>query len=114
MDVDSEMLEIIHSGTMSESRIGQYVEELRRQFEPAMVVDMLCYLRIRTELAISAKGMLMMNEAGFKAVTPEGTREKFVELRHLEKTIGATGRLAMKPLLHQSTRDLWQIHHIDA
>lgn len=113
MDVDAELLEIIQSGTMGESRIGRYVEELRRQFEPTIVVDMLCYLRIRTELAISAKGILMMKEAGFKPVAPEGTREKFTELKHLEKSIGVTGRLAMKPLLHQSTNDLWELHQIN-
>ena len=114
MDVDADLLEIIQSGTVSESRIGHYVEELRRQFAPEIVVDMLCCLRIHVELAVSAKGMLMMKEAGFKPPIPEDTPEKFAELKHLEKTIGATGRLAMKPLLHQSTRDLWQIYHLDA
>jgi RsiW-degrading membrane proteinase PrsW (M82 family) len=114
MDVDSELLEIMNSGTMGGSRIGRYVTELGRQFESAVVVDMLCYLRIRTELAISAKGILMMKEAGFKPAVPDGTREKFTELKHLEKSIGVTGRLAMKPLLHQSTHDLWQLHQLDA
>jgi RsiW-degrading membrane proteinase PrsW (M82 family) len=113
MDVDAELLEIIQSGGISESRIGHYVESIRHQFPPAVVLDMLCYLRIHVELAISAKGLLMMREAGFKAAPPEGTREKFAELRHLEKSIGPTGRLAMKPFLHQSTRDLWQIYMLD-
>jgi RsiW-degrading membrane proteinase PrsW (M82 family) len=114
MDVDAELLEIMNSGAMHDSRIGRYVGELGRQFEPAVVIDLLCYLRIRTELAISAKGILMMKEAGFKPAAPDGTREKFVELKHLEKNIGVTGRLALKPLLHQSTHDLWQLHHIDS
>ncbi len=113
MDVDAELLEIMNSGTMGDSRIGRYVTELGRQFEPAVVVDMLCYLRIHTELAISAKGILMMKEAGFKPAVPDGTREKFTELKHLEKSIGVTGRLAMKPLLHQSTRDLWQLYQLE-
>jgi RsiW-degrading membrane proteinase PrsW (M82 family) len=114
MDVDAELLEIMNSGTMSDSRIGRYVGDLQRQFEPAIVVDMLCYLRIRTELAISAKGVLMMKEAGFKPALPDDTREKFAELKLLEKNIGVTGRLAMKPLLHQSTHDLWQLHQLDS
>jgi RsiW-degrading membrane proteinase PrsW (M82 family) len=79
-----------------------------------MVVDMLCYMRIHLELAIAAKGMLMMKEAGFKPGTPEGTREKFAELKHLEKNIGVTGFLAIKPLLHKSTRDIWQIYQLDS
>lgn len=113
MDVDAELLEIITSGRISESRIGHYVETLKQQFAPEVLVDMLCYLRIRVELAISAKGLLMMREAGFKASPPEGTREQFRELRHLEKSIGPTGRLALSPFLHQSTRDLWQIYMLE-
>ena len=114
MDFDAEMLEIIHSGSIGTSRIGHYIKEMQRQFAPEMVVDMLCYIRIHLELAISAKGILMMREAGFKPGPPEGTREKFAELRHLEHNIGRTGLLAIKPLLHRSTRDIWQIYHLDS
>jgi hypothetical protein len=113
MDVDSELLEIITSGSIAESRIGHYVETLKQQFSPEVLIDLLCYLRIHVELAISAKGLLMMREAGFKASPPEGTKEQFNELRHLEKSIGPTGRLALAPFLHQSTRDLWQIYMLD-
>jgi protease PrsW len=114
MDVDAELLEIVQSGDLAASRIGHYTREMQRQFDPVMVVDMMCYMRIHLELAISAKGMLMMREAGFKASPPEGTREKFAELRHLEKNIGVTGLLAIKPLLHKSTRDIWQIYQLDS
>jgi len=114
LDVDAELLEIMNSGTMGDSRIGRYVTELGRQFEPAVVVDILCYLRIRTELAISAKGVLMMKEAGFKPTVPDGTRGKVTELKQREKNIGVTGRLAIKPLLHQSTHDLWQLYQLEA
>ncbi|HEX5133396.1 MAG TPA: PrsW family glutamic-type intramembrane protease [Candidatus Krumholzibacteria bacterium] len=113
MDVDAELLEILNSGGIGESRIGHYVETLKQQFSPEVLVDMLCYLRIHVELAISAKGLLMMREAGFKASPPDDIREQFVELRHLEKSIGPTGRLAIGPFLHQSTRDLWQIYMLD-
>jgi RsiW-degrading membrane proteinase PrsW (M82 family) len=113
MDVDAELLEIITSGSISESRIGHYVETIKEQFSPEVLVDMLCYLRIHVELAISAKGLLMMREAGFKASPPAGTQEQFRELRHLEKSIGPTGRLALAPFLHQSTRDLWQIYMLE-
>jgi RsiW-degrading membrane proteinase PrsW (M82 family) len=113
MDADAELLDIINAGAISESPIGRYVETLKQQFGPETLVDMLCYLRIHVELAISAKGLLMMREAGFKPTPPPGTQEKFRELRHLEKSIGPTGRLAIAPILHQSTRDLWQIYHLE-
>lgn len=113
MDVDAELLEIINSGKISESRIGHYVEAMKKQFSPEVLIDILCYLRVHVELAIAAKGVLMMREAGFKASAPEGTQEKFRELRHLEHSIGKTGRLAIAPFLHTSSRDLWQIYMLD-
>jgi RsiW-degrading membrane proteinase PrsW (M82 family) len=113
MDVDAELLDIINAGGISESRIGHYVEAMKKQFTPEILIDILCYLRLHVELAISAKGLLMMREAGFKPAPPAGTQEKFRELRHLEKNIGPTGRLAIAPFLHSSSRDLWQIYMLD-
>jgi RsiW-degrading membrane proteinase PrsW (M82 family) len=113
MDIDAELLEIIQSGNISGSRIGHYVDTLKQQFTPEVLLDILCYLRLHVELAISAKGLLMMREAGFKPSLPAGTQEKFRELRHLEKSIGKTGRLAIAPFLHTNSRDLWQIYMLD-
>jgi RsiW-degrading membrane proteinase PrsW (M82 family) len=110
MDVDAALLEMINSGRVSETRVGAYFQSVKEQFPPDMVFDMLCYLRLHVELAISAKGLLLMREAGFQPPPPEGIDEKFAELRHLEKTIGRTGLIAVHPFLHSSTHDLWQLH----
>jgi RsiW-degrading membrane proteinase PrsW (M82 family) len=110
MDVDAELLEMINSGRVSETRIGAYFQSVKDQFPPEIVFDMLCYLRLHVELAISAKGLLLMREAGFEATPPEDAEAKFAELSHLEKTIGRTGLLAVHPFLHSSSRDLWQLH----
>jgi len=40
----------------------------------------------------------------------EATREKFTEMRYLEKSIGRTGILALAPMLHMSHKDLWQLY----
>ena len=67
-------------------------------------------LRLYTELALRAKGVLMMRESGFDVPVDEATREKFAELRYLEKSVGSTGRLALAPMLHMSHKDLWQLY----
>jgi len=74
------------------------------------VVDMLCLLRLRLELSIQAKGMLLMREAGFPVEPDPEVKAKFEELRFLEHSIGPTGLLAMAPFFHFSDRDLWQYH----
>jgi hypothetical protein len=83
---------------------------VRSRFAPEVLVDMMCLLRLRAELAIRAKGILMMREAGFDAVPDPTLKDRFEELRYLENNIGKTGLLALHPFLHTSTRDLWQLN----
>ena len=42
--------------------------------------------------------------------TGEETRAKLEELKYLEKSIGTTGKLAIKPFLRMSQKDLWQFY----
>lgn len=109
-DSDAGLLEQINSGEFTTSRIGLYLQELTSRFEGAVVVDMLCYLRLYTELALRAKGVLLMRENGLEVPVGQRTREKFAELEYLERSIGKTGVLAMRPFLHLTREDLWQLN----
>jgi RsiW-degrading membrane proteinase PrsW (M82 family) len=109
-DADTEMLELINSGRLSDSPVGRYLTQLREKFQGPVVADLVCYLRLHTELALRAKGVLMMRENGFEVPIDEPTREKFAEMTYLEKSIGTTGRLALQPMLHMSHKDLWQLY----
>lgn len=112
-DADAQLITMITSGEFTESKIGRFLDDLRSKFEGPVVVDMLCYLRVYTELAIRAKAALMARENGIELPVGERTREKFEELRFLEKSIGKTGCLAMKPFLLMERKDLWQMQVID-
>ena len=109
-DADTELIELINSGEFSESKVGTYLQSLKEMFEGTVVVDLLCYLRLHTELSIRAKGLLMMREAGFRDKTGEETKAKLEELNYLEKSIGTTGKLAIAPFLRMSQKDLWQFY----
>lgn len=112
-DADANLIGMINSGHFPESKIGLFLNDLKTKFEGPVVVDMLCYLRIYTELAIRAKGLLMMRENGFEVPVGERTRAKFEELRYLERSIGRTGCLAMKPFLQIERKDLWQMNVLE-
>lgn len=109
-DADTELLELINSGEFSDSKVGTYLQSLREKFEGPIVADLLCYLRLHTELSIRAKGLLMMRESGFVNKAGEETRAKLVEMQYLEKSIGKTGKLAIIPFLRMSRKDLWQFY----
>jgi RsiW-degrading membrane proteinase PrsW (M82 family) len=112
-DADTAMLEQITSGHFADSPAGRYLATLKARFHGPIVADLLCYLRLHTELALRAKGILMMRENGFDARIDEATRAKLVEMRYLEGSIGATGKLAMKPLLHAGHKEIWQLRMLE-
>lgn len=109
-DADALLLEQINSGRFATGKIGRFLHDLRDKFDGPVVVDMLCYLRLYTELALRAKGVLLMRENGLDAPVGERTREKFAEMTYLEKSIGTTGLLALRPFLHMTRKDLWQLY----
>jgi len=109
-DADTELLKLINSGEFSSSKVGLYLRSLMDKFEGPVVVDLLCYLRLHTELSIRAKGLLMMRESGFMDKTGEETKSKLEELKFLKSSIGTTGFLAIKPFMRMSQEDLWQFY----
>jgi len=109
-DTDAELLDMICSGAMAKSLIGEYLSSLSDRFPPEVVADMCNLLQIRVELSMRAKGILLAREAGLEVEPTPDIKERFAELDFLEKSIGKTGRLAMQPLLYWRERDLWELH----
>lgn len=109
-DADTEMLELINSGRLSGSPVGEYLHTLKDKFQGPVVADIICYLRLYTELALRAKGILIMRENGFDVPVDEPTKAKFAEMRYLEGSIGRTALLAIHPMLHMNHKDLWQLY----
>jgi RsiW-degrading membrane proteinase PrsW (M82 family) len=98
-DADAEMIELIGSGGLAASPTGAYLSSLKARFHGTVVADLLCYLKLFTELSLRAKGILMMRENGFEPEIDAETRGRFDELGYLERAIGPTGLMALQPLL---------------
>jgi RsiW-degrading membrane proteinase PrsW (M82 family) len=113
LDSDIELLDLINSGEFSASHAGRYLTSLREQLRGEVVADMLCYMRLHVELALRAKGVLLMRESGLAAPIDAETREKLAEMQYLERSIGRTGQLAVRPVLKMTSKDLWQICMLD-
>ena len=109
-DSDVRMLELINAGQIADTPVGRYLETLRERFAGPLLADVLCYVRLYTELALRAKGLLMMRANGFEPELDAAARASIAELRYLETSIGKTGLRAVRPLLQMSQRELWQIY----
>ena len=113
LDSDVELLRLINSGEFTESHAGQFLHSLTGSFHGAIVADMLCYLRLHVELAMRAKGILLLRESGIEAQIDDEVKEQLAELRYLERSIGRTGQLAVRPILQMTSKDLWQIYMLE-
>ncbi len=112
-DTDRDILEMISAGVLAENRVGRYLHSLQDRFPPGTVADMLCLLRLHSELAVKAKGMLMMRDSGFDVPPDPEAKAQIQELQYLQKSIGRTGLLALHPILNTRSRDLWQLSFLE-
>lgn len=112
-DSDVKLLGFLKSGKFSETKQGRYLAGFRQVFAGEIVLDLFCYLRVYLELAIRAKGVLLMRESGLNIQADAEIKEKFIEMKYLEKSIGTAGKAVLKPLLHSSQKELWQIYFLE-
>jgi RsiW-degrading membrane proteinase PrsW (M82 family) len=110
LGTDVQRLEAISTGTFLDSPAGRYLHALRDRYKGEQLVDMLCYLRVHAELAVRAKGLLLLRETGMPEppLDPE-TRGKLTELAQLERAIGKTGLLELRPLMMATGKEIWQL-----
>ena len=110
LDSDVKRLEAISTGTFLDSPSGRYLQALRDRFKGEQLVDMLCYLRVHGELAVRAKGILLLRESGLPDPPIDAeTRGRLGELAQLERAIGKGGLLALRPLMMATGKEIWQL-----
>jgi RsiW-degrading membrane proteinase PrsW (M82 family) len=113
-DLDADLLRALREGEFGQSPAGQYLHSLRNHFDGPIVADMLCYLRLHSELSLRAKGVLLLRENGFKVKKDADVAAQLAEMRYLKRTIGKTGELALAPILRDPSRDLWQLQLLES
>jgi hypothetical protein len=109
IDSEFELLEFLTSGTISQTKVGDYLTSLKKVIPGEKIVDMICYLRVYLELSICAKGLLLMQQHGYKLDLDEENKDKLEELKYLQESIGKTGERALAVIYRAEPKELWQI-----
>jgi len=112
LDQDIDMLAMIANGQFKQTPQGAYLMSLNEAFPPEVRGDMLAFVHLMLELSARAKGDLMRREFGMEVPPDPALEGQFKELRYLEKSIGPTGMLAIRPLLSRTPRDLWEMRQL--
>ena len=114
LDSDLQLIESINAGEFLDSHAGRYLQSLQDKFDGPVVADMLCYLRVHVELAMRAKGALMMRESGFEEPPlDDEVRSQIAELHFLAGSLGKSGLLALRPVVMATGKDLWQLQWLE-
>jgi hypothetical protein len=92
---------------LSTEKRRRYLAELQSRFPGPVVADMFCLLQLDLELAIRVKGLLMAREAGLEVPVDDALRARLEERTYLEKAIGRTALIALRPLQVTGDRDQW-------
>lgn len=114
LDEDSDstvqLLKSINAGTFHDSPAGRYLRSLSDRFRGEDLADMLCLLQLHGELALRAKGVLLLHESGMEVPKlDDETRDKLTELEQLNRSIGKTGMLMLRPFMMATGKDIWQL-----
>lgn len=109
-DEEVELLKNLNRGKFTGTKAGEYFFRIKHQFKPEVVFDMLCYLQLYLELSIRAKSVIMQKEQGIEPKYDKSIEPKIRELDFLQKSIGRSGRLALKPILSMNQKQLWKIN----
>ncbi|TNE36813.1 MAG: PrsW family intramembrane metalloprotease [Alphaproteobacteria bacterium] len=108
-----EMLEQMISGEFPHTERGRFLLDFQTVFEGPIVDHMHTYVRIHTELIINAEGILLAREDDVDVEVDPEVKRKVLDLHDLEQKIGQTGLLAMKPHLHFSKREFWELYMLE-
>ncbi len=110
LDANVQVLDSISAGTFLDSPSGRYLQALRDRFRGEALADMLCCLRLHAELAVRAKGVLLLRESGLEEPPiDDETRDKLAELAQLKRSIGTAGLLELRPLMMATGKDIWEL-----
>lgn len=107
LDLDVELLSLVGSDAFALTHFGRYLQELRARLPGPVIADMFCLLRLELEVSVQAKALLIAREAGLDVPPDEDLEASLAERRYLQRSIGKTGLLALKPLQVTSRRDEW-------
>jgi protease PrsW len=110
LDANVQVLDSISAGNFLDSPSGRYLQALRNRFRGEALADMLCCVRLHAELAVRAKGILLLRESGLEEPpVDDETRDKLAELAQLKRSIGAAGLLELRPLMMATGKDIWEL-----
>ncbi len=114
LDSEAQLLGAIKEGEFSKTKAGKYILSIRDRFSKKVVFDLICFIQVYLELSIKAKGLLLLQESGFPVQRDKETDAKLEEFEFLKNSIGPTALLALAPIVHLNSKNLWKLKLLES
>lgn len=108
-----QLFKMMRSGKLAHTKTGEFIISLRSNFSAEIIMDMMNYIGLYTELSMHAKKVMLLKETGLPIKQEEHIKDKLRELRALKHIIGKTGLLALSPILRMSQKDIWKLNMLE-
>ena len=106
---DIDLLSAIKDGTLPDTKAGQYLMSVKKQFDPYVFLDIICYVQLYLELTITAKSRMMLRESGLLDAESEDDKSQrtamLTEFNTLRGNIGKMGEIILHPIVKMTAED---------
>jgi RsiW-degrading membrane proteinase PrsW (M82 family) len=108
-----QVLADIKSGAFKNGEAGRFITAMVAKLGPVAANDMFAYIRVHTELALRADQVDLARETEKPMAITDVDRDNFARLHALEKRIGRTAMMALRPHLHFTRKQLWELNEFE-
>jgi len=107
------LLRQIERGEFTGCEAGRFLLDLQKTVSGSHAKEMVYYFHLHTELIINAEQLLLSREEGIEIEVDGVIVSKLKEMHSLEKTIGKAAMHTLRPHLHFSSKELWEVHLLE-
>lgn len=107
------LLKQIEHGEFTGCEAGRFLKDMQEKLAGPVAEEMVYYFCLHTELVLNAEGLLLAREKGIEIEVGSETREKLLTMHRLEKHIGRSGLRTLRPHLHFTAKEMWEIHLLE-
>ena len=107
------LLNQIRHGEFSGCEAGRFLQDMKKKLAGPVADEMIQYFCLHTELVLSAESILLAREQGIEMEVGSEIQDKLRAMHELEQHIGRAGLRALRPHLHFTAKDMWEVHLLE-
>ena len=107
------LLHDLNRGNYLDRDVGRMLDEMRSRFGDDAADLVHEYLLLHIKLVLAAEHLLEAHHRGDPSPPSKEVEDELLELRAVEESLGPTLLMALRPHLHFTRKELWDIYYLE-